>query len=102
MAIIYEVTLQIDADIEGEYDAWLAEHAAEMLALRGFTSAEISTIESDEAAPAQVGRVVHYRLQNRAALDAYFHDHAARMRDDGIKRFGNRVQASRRILHPKP
>ena len=100
MTTIYEVTLQIDSDIAAEYDDWLAVHDAEMLALPGFLSAEISTIESAEERPARVGRVVHYRLESREALDDYFRDHAARMRDEGIARFDERVGASRRILHP--
>ncbi|MGH8428325.1 MAG: DUF4286 family protein [Gammaproteobacteria bacterium] len=100
MTIIYEVTLQIAPDIAAEYDAWLAAHAAEMLTLPDFLSAEISTIESNEERPARVGRVVHYRLKNREALDGYFRNHAARLRDAGIARFGERVSASRRILHP--
>ncbi len=97
MSTIYEVTLHMDRDLADEYDAWLREHVAEMLSLPGFLSAEISAIANDEAA-SKVGRVVHYRLENRAALDTYFHDHAKRMRDEGLRRFGDRVAASRRIL----
>lgn len=101
MSIIYEVTLHVDADLAEEYDAWLAEHAAQMLALPGFIAAEISALESEEESPAETGRVVHYRLEDRAALDAYFRDHAAHMREEGLRRFGGRFRASRRILHPK-
>ena len=99
--IVYEVTLRVDAGIAGVYDAWLREHAAEMLALPGFLSAEISASDGGgELPPGTVERVVHYRLRDRAALDAYFRDHAPRMRDAGLARFGDRVRAARRILTP--
>ncbi len=94
---IYEVTLNVDPDIAAEYDTWLKQHVADMLALPGFLSVEISAIEGEETSRG-AGRVVHYRLESRKALDVYFREHAAHMRDAGIKRFGNRVRASRRIL----
>jgi hypothetical protein len=37
-------------------------------------------------------------LADRAALDAYLREHAARMRQAGIDRFGDRFRATRRIL----
>ncbi|QDQ40331.1 DUF4286 family protein [Legionella geestiana] len=41
---------------------------------------------------------VHYRLQNRDSLEHYFKENAAAMREDGLRRFGGRFSASRRIL----
>ncbi|MGH8274957.1 MAG: DUF4286 family protein [Terriglobia bacterium] len=98
MKIIYEVTLNIDKEIADEYDAWLSEHVTEMLALPGFVNAEAFTIENNEKSPEKISRVVHYRLENREAFDAYLRNHAERMRNEGHARFGNRVTASRRIL----
>jgi len=100
MSIIYEVTLHVDADIEHEYDTWLEGHIREMHELPGFVGSEKFSIEPEEDSPAQVGRVIHYRLENREAFDDYLRDHADRMRDEGIKRFAGRFTASRRILHP--
>lgn len=96
--VVYEVMLDIDAGILEEYRLWLHRHAQEMVALPGFLHAEIR--EQQEPPPA-AGRVVFcvaYRLRNRTALDAYLHDHAARMRAEGIARFGGRFIASRRVL----
>jgi hypothetical protein len=42
---------------------------------------------------------VQYRLRGADALAAYLRDHAPRLRADGIARFGERVRASRRVLH---
>jgi len=93
--IIYEVNLRPDPSIEAEFDGWLEHHVQEMLALPGFVGATIHRSEdpADEAL-----RSVHYRLRNRAALDAYLIEHAARMRADGVERFGDSFKATRRIL----
>lgn len=100
MSVIYEVTLHVDRAIADAYDAWLERHVAEMLALPGFLDAEVFVADDAADGPAQAVRVVHYRIAGRAALDAYFHDHAGRMRDDGVRRFGTQFSASRRILQP--
>jgi hypothetical protein len=40
----------------------------------------------------------HYRLRDADALDAYLREHAASMREDGLRRFGDGFIAERRIL----
>ena len=100
MRCLYEVTLHIHPSLAGEYDPWLQTHVADMLALPGFISARIYTVEPDQENPGTLGRVVHYQLENRQAFDDYLNTHAERMRNEGLSRFGNRVTASRRILLP--
>jgi len=100
-ALVYEVTLDIGADAAPEFDAWLAEHVREMLALPGFRDARILTPENPDAAPgtpASVRRVVQYTMAGRAELDRYLAEHAPRMRADGSKRFGEKLKTSRRVL----
>ena len=96
--IVYVVELEMDDALRDEYLAWLDDHVREMLALPGFTGAEI-LIRSEPPPPR--GRFVvqaHYRLRNRAAWDDYLAHHAPRMREAGVARFGQRVRASRTIL----
>lgn len=96
--ILYAVELELDAALRDEYRAWLATHVAEMLALPGFIDARVLT-RLDPPPPA--GRavfVVHYRLRDRAAFDAYAAGPATRMRAASTARFGDRVRASRRVL----
>ena len=53
--------------------------------------------------PASAGRIalcVQYALKDQAAFDDYLRDHAPRLRADGMARFGDRFQASRRMLPP--
>ncbi|MEL6616792.1 MAG: DUF4286 family protein [Bacteroidota bacterium] len=100
--VIYEVNLAVDREVATAYAAWLAPHIDEILALDGFTSAEWWEVEPDGDAPeASVDRVrwcVQYRLRDRAALQAYFDHHAARLRGDGLARFAGRFEATRRVL----
>jgi len=96
--VIYEVTLDVEAGVLTDYRPWLHQHVAQMLALPGFTGAEIRQQIEPTPAPDRVVFCVQYRLRDRAALDDYLRTHAARMRADGEQRFGGRFRASRRIL----
>ncbi len=96
--ILYTVELEMDSALRDEYLAWLEGHVREMLALPGFTGAEI-LIRSEPPPPA--GRFIvqaHYRLRDRAAWDGYLAHHAPRMREAGLARFGERVHAARAIF----
>ena len=99
--VVYEVTLDIQADIANEFDAWLTEHIKEMLSIAGFQSAQIYT-GTDEHNPhtnnATTRRTVSYYLRSQEELESYFHTHAARMRQQGIDKFGDKFIASRRIV----
>jgi quinol monooxygenase YgiN len=94
--VVYEVNLHVDADVAGAYRDWLGGHVRAILEIEGFVGA---TLYEQEAAPD--GRrhfTVHYRLRDRPSLDAYLRDHAARMREEGLARFGSRFSADRRVL----
>ena len=99
--LIYEVNLDVDQEIEETYREWLGVHIREMLEIDGFQSAELFRRRpGDEPGgdPGRVGWTVHYRLSDRGALERYFSTEAPRMRADGIRCFGDRFAASRRIL----
>ncbi|WP_407354540.1 DUF4286 family protein [Luteimonas sp. R10] len=97
--VIYEVDIEIARGEADPYRKWLAEHVRQMLALPGFTGAEVFEVADPPPAPGWIALCVQYRLRDRDAPDGYLRDHAARMRADGIARFGDRLRASRRILH---
>ena len=98
-AIVYEVDLDVEAAIAGEYRAWLEAHMAAILALPGFVSAELFEVR-EPAQPGRVGLCVQYRLRDAAALETYLREHAPHMRGEGDARFGGRFRASRRVLRP--
>ena len=94
---VYEVDIAVDAAIADAYAAWLGPHIREILALDGFLGADWFAVEGEGTA----GRVhwcVQYRLRDRAALQRYFDEHAARLRGDGLERFGGRFEITRRIM----
>jgi hypothetical protein len=41
---------------------------------------------------------VHYRIVDEESLARYFAEEAPRMRDEGLRRFGDGVRATRRVL----
>jgi Protein of unknown function (DUF3667)/Domain of unknown function (DUF4286) len=95
-SVLYEVSLEADADVAAPFDTWLRDHIADMLQFDGFRSAEIL---DDPSAPAgRIRRVVQYRLRDRAALDDYLANHAPAMMAQGAARFGDRYTAQRRVL----
>jgi len=97
-SLVYEVTVSVDRAILDEFDAWLEQHIREMLELPGFISAE--TFESEAGSPDRAGRIVHYVLESDDALEEYLAGPAEEMRRAGALRFGDRLEASRRVLRP--
>jgi antibiotic biosynthesis monooxygenase (ABM) superfamily enzyme len=96
--IAYLVELDVEAALAADYLSWLRAHVQEMLALPGFLGAEIFERLEPAPGPGRVGYSVHYRLRDRAAFDAYLREHASRMREAGVRAFGDRVHARRGLL----
>ena len=96
--VIYEVNIEVDAAAHDDYRVWLRTHIAEILALPGFTGAKLFEVLEPPPSAGRVGLCVQYALKDRAVLDDYLRDHAPRLRADGVARFGDRFQATRRIL----
>lgn len=96
--VIYEVNIEVDASAHEEYRVWLRDHVAEILALPGFTGAKVYEVLEPPPSAGRVGLCVQYSLRDQVALDDYLRDHAPRLRADGLARFGDRFQATRRVL----
>ncbi|MBE2210753.1 MAG: DUF4286 family protein [Xanthomonadaceae bacterium] len=98
--IVYEVNLEIDAALRDAYLPWLQAHVAEMLRFDGFAAATIEHVVDPAPAAGRFALCVRYRVRDQACLDDYFARHSARMREDGIARFGDGFSATRRVLMP--
>ncbi len=98
MPVIYEVNLAVDREIAAEYRGWLVAHVQEMLALPGFTGARLMETVQEQDDAAEIVFCTQYELADQSALDEYLRVHSARMRADGIDRFGDRFRSSRRVL----
>ena len=96
--IVYEVNLFVKRAAGAAFRAWLDEHVREMLALPGFTGARVLEREDPPPERDEIALCVQYELRDAQALDEYLDTHAARMRADGLARFGGQFRAERRIL----
>ena len=96
--IIYEVNLTINNDIYAEYYHWLIDHVKEMLKFPGFKTVEIAKEKLLQDNNNQSKLTVRYTLNSEDDLDNYLNHHAPRIREEGIKKFGNQFSATRRIF----
>jgi hypothetical protein len=99
--VVYEVALELDPRIVGEYDTWLELHMREVLACEGFETGRVFVPEDARADDGWVRRTVHYHVASRDQLQRYFDGPAAALRQQGLDRFGTKFRASRRVLAPR-
>ena len=92
-AIVYEVRLTIDPKIRNQFLTWLDDHVVEMLSFDGFLDAHI--LLGDNTMPNEIS--VHYTLTSAEFFERYEAEHAQRMRAEGLKRFPEGLEATRRI-----
>jgi len=97
-SVVYEVNVEVDPERHAAYRAWLVDHIAEILALPGFTGAQVFEVREPAPSDGWIGLSVQYALRDQASLEAYLRDHAPRLRADGLARFGDRFRAHRRIM----
>jgi len=63
---------------------------------------DIDQVEDEDGEPTEPREwTVHYQVRDREALDAYFDEHAEAMRREGVEKFGDHVESSRRIFEQK-
>lgn len=96
--IVYEVSLEVDAGIEDSFREWLTPHIQEVVSLGKFVGADLLS-EGDLSPTSNKVWIVQYHVRNRADLDAYFEQHAPRLRQEGHSKFGDCFRASRKILN---
>jgi heme-degrading monooxygenase HmoA len=95
VVIVYEVRAVVQAEIAQAYREWLEPHVREILAIEGFTGAQLLAEENEDGERVWT---VCYHLDSRAALERYLRDHAPRLRADADARFGDAFKATRRVL----
>lgn len=96
--IIYEVNLIVDQDIAAVYLAWLREHVVEICRLPGFITSKIFIVKSEPSDNPALNLCVHYHIDTANNLQYYLQTHAVEMRNQAKIRFGDKFQATRRIL----
>lgn len=95
--IIYNVTINVDESVHDEWLIWIKEHISKVLATGKFTEAKLTKVLVEE----EMGGTtysVQYRAKSRKDLDAYYREDAEKLRNEGIKLFGNKILAFRTEL----
>ncbi|GAA3778624.1 DUF4286 family protein [Corallibacter vietnamensis] len=95
--IIYNVTANIDDSIHNEWLNWIKNHIPLVLATGHFSEAKLTRVLVEE----EMGGLtysIQYRAKSREDLDAYYKNHADALRQDGLKRFADKMLAFRTEL----
>ena len=75
---VYEVTHTLEREIVADFDAWLSEHAEEMLSVQGIRRATVYAADDDDEGRPR--RVSHYHFESDEDLENYLSGPAATMR----------------------
>ena len=94
--IIYNVTLNIDKSISKEWLEWIKEHIPQVLETGKFKEAKLTKVLVDDDESDTYS--VQYRAHSREALNSYYTEHAERLKQDGLQRFGDKVLSFRTEL----
>lgn len=96
--IIYNVTINIHESVHDQWLNWMQQkHIAEMLATGKFSSAKIVKVLIEE----EMGGTtysVQYTTDSKATLERYYEEDAPRLREEGLKLFGDKMLAFRTEL----
>ncbi len=95
--IIYNVTTNIDESIHEEWLIWIKAHIPRVLGTGKFDKATLSRVLVEE----DMGGLtysVQYRSYSRQALDAYYKEDADALRNEGLKKFADKMLAFRTEL----
>lgn len=94
--IVYEVRIQVDQDIEETWVDWMRKEHVSMLFetgyVRGFNL--LKELKDDNGRPTYC---FQYRFLSQDTLNAYFDEHAARLRAHVSDNFAGRFSAERKI-----
>ena len=96
--VIYNITTHVESSIEESWLKWMKEkHLPEMLATKKFKTAKIFKIinENDKGG---VSYAAQYQCDNKITLEQYLNDFAAKLREDSVNKFGDRILSFRTEL----
>ena len=96
--IIYNVTVNIDESIHDEWLIWIKAHIPKVLGTGKFEKATLSQVLVEE----DMGGVtysIQYRSYSREALDTYYREDADTLRNEGLKKFADKMLSFRTELN---
>jgi hypothetical protein len=98
--VIYEVNIKAINEIGDDFYTWLnGKHIEEMLKIDGFLSAKLLIPDTKDEGHRRF--TVQYKLVSMEMMESYFKNQAAKMRSEGLEKFGDKFTAERRVLTVK-
>jgi hypothetical protein len=96
--IIYNVTVKVDKGVAKEWVAWMKkEHIPDLMKTGLFIDYRLCRIlEQDESEG--ITYTAQYFCDNLEHYNTYINEHAQKMRDKGLSRFGSKFVAFRTVM----
>ena len=94
---IYNVTINIDDSIHEEFKTWIRTHIPDVLATGKFTSARLVEVLVEEEMGGTT-YAVQYTAKSKEDLEAYYEEDAPRLREEGMKKFADKMLGFRTEL----
>ncbi|KYQ91438.1 hypothetical protein DLAC_08406 [Tieghemostelium lacteum] len=100
--VIYEVTCEVEDEINERFADWLTKHVDEIVKLENgnlFAKALITKLDNSLVGgqnPSKNTYVMQYYAYSKETLQTYLTKYSAGMREDGLKHFGDKFKATRR------
>ncbi|PRP68086.1 DUF4286 family protein [Nonlabens agnitus] len=95
--VIYNVTSNMAQSLEKEWLEWTREHIAQVLGTGLFMDARLTRVMVEEQDGSSTFSI-QYKASSREALELYYEKHAPALRQEAIKKFGDRVLSFRTEL----
>ena len=96
--ILYNVTINIHESVHDQWMDWMQhKHIADVLATGKFTAARMVKVLVEE----DMGGItysIQYSADNREMLERYYEEDAPRLREEGLRLFGDKMLAFRTEL----
>ncbi|MCF6347920.1 MAG: DUF4286 family protein [Flavobacteriaceae bacterium] len=94
---IYNVTINIEEDVEKDWLRWMQEkHIPEMLATGKFSEAKLCQVMVEEAQG--ITYSIQYTTDSKETLEKYYNENAKQLRQEGVSLFKEKFVAFRTEL----
>jgi hypothetical protein len=95
--IIYNVTVNIEERIHDEWLKWIKNHIPLVLATGKFIDARLTKVLVEEEMDGTT-YAIQYKAKSREALDSYYQNDAAKLKQEGLLKFADKMLAFRTEL----
>ena len=95
--IIYNVTVNIEESIHDEWLEWIKNHIPQVLATGKFIDARLTKVLVEEEMGGTT-YAIQYKAKSREALESYYQNDAADLKQEGFIKFADKMLAFRTEL----